>query len=95
MDEAEKCNDVFVKAFPKNIEQDTDGDESQETDTHLRCRGFGSFNWRMKYPIELPLDPKQDLGANQLSIELWDFDLIGDNTMIGYTIFDLNEHNIL
>lgn len=28
----------------------------QSTDTHLRAKGFkGSFNWRMKFPVKLPL----------------------------------------
>ncbi len=94
-DEAEKCNDVFVKAYPKNIANDTDGDESQETDIHLRCRAKGSFNWRIKYKFQLPLDPVEDQGADRFGIEIWDWDLMDGNDKIGNAEFSLNTSNML
>jgi hypothetical protein len=33
-----------------------EGGEWKESDIHMRARdGKGSFNWRMKFPLELPL----------------------------------------
>ena len=43
-DEAEKCNDVFVRIGLQNKP-----DEYQESDIHWRCRSNGFFNWRMKF----------------------------------------------
>ena len=94
-DEAEKCNDVFVRAYPKNIGSDIDGDKPQDTDTHLRCRNKGSFNWRMKYNFKLPLDPLEDEGADRFALEIWDWDLLSGDDKIGYTEFNLNTSNML
>ena len=60
MDEATKCNDLFVKGILGNTEL--------ETDTHWRCRAKGSFNWRWKFPMKLPLDPEEDYGKDVLTV---------------------------
>jgi hypothetical protein len=44
------------------------GGKSFETDTHWRCRNKGSFNWRMKFNVKLPLDPDEDYGADILTV---------------------------
>jgi hypothetical protein len=36
----------------------------------------------MKYKYQLPLDPEQNLGEDIFVIEMWDFDLMG-NDLIG------------
>ena len=59
-DEATKCNDLFLKGIL--------GNTSLETDTHWRCRNKGSFNWRWKFPITLPLDPDEDYGKDILTV---------------------------
>ena len=52
--------DMFVKCR-------VGGADYQSTDTHLRAEGGdGSFNWRMKYDVELPLLGE---GAGQLAIQ--------------------------
>ena len=48
-DEGMDCSDLYVRASIEN-------GEWKETDVHMRARdGRGSFNWRMKFPLELPL----------------------------------------
>ena len=53
-----KCNDLYVTGIL--------GDKKLETDTHWRCRAKGSFNWRFKFPVTLPLDPDEDYGKDIL-----------------------------
>ena len=45
-------SDLFVTAWMEG-----QGDKKQRTDTHWRCEKghVGSFNWRMKFPITLPM----------------------------------------
>ena len=52
-DDAEgMVSDLFVTAWMEG-----QGDKKQRTDTHWRCEKghVGSFNWRMKFPITLPM----------------------------------------
>lgn len=39
-----------------------------ETDTHWRCRNKGSFNWRWKYKIMLPIDENKNYGEDRFEI---------------------------
>jgi hypothetical protein len=55
-----KCNDLFAIGMLNGLKL--------ETDTHWRCRRDGSFNWRWKYPIILPLDPDEDYGKDILTV---------------------------
>jgi hypothetical protein len=55
-----KCNDLFAVGIL--------GGKTLESDTHWRCRGLGSFNWRWKFPITLPLDPDEDYGKDILTV---------------------------
>jgi hypothetical protein len=53
--------DMYVKAS-------IGGSPCQSTDTHLRAEnGTGSFNWRMKFDVELP--PARE-GAAQLVLQV-------------------------
>ena len=59
----------------------------QKTDVHWRCRnGQASWNWRIKIPIELPLDSPE---KGRLMLQLWDQDVIKWNEVIGDTQVDL------
>jgi hypothetical protein len=69
-----KCNDLYLKGIL--------GAKTLETDTHWRCREKGSFNWRLKFPLTLPLDPDEDYGKDILTMQMWDRDIIGANDMI-------------
>jgi len=52
----------------------SDAAMERKTDTHLQATdGVGNFNWRMKFPITLPVT--QEGGAN-LKIQVWDWDAL-------------------
>lgn len=74
-DALEGCNDLFLKG--------TLGPKTLETDTHWRCRAKGSFNWRWKFPVTLPLDVDDDYGGDILKLQLFDRDIVGSNELIG------------
>lgn len=61
-DELTKCNDLFLIGILG------DGKQQLETDTHWRCRKKGSFNWRFKFHMNLPLDPDEDYGSDVLTL---------------------------
>lgn len=61
----------------------------------LKSTEKGSFNWRWKIPISLPLDPNKDYGMDRFKVQLWDKDLIGGDELIGETDVDLNIHKML
>ena len=82
-DEATKCNDLFLTGIL--------GDKKLETDTHWRCRAKGSFNWRWKFPITLPLDPDEDYGKDILQLQMWDKDITDANDLIGEMQVLLND----
>lgn len=57
-------NDLYIKAWVQ-------GEAAQETDTHWRCKkGKGSFNWRMKFDVELPMK------FPYLTVQMWDRDIV-------------------
>mmetsp|Transcript_9637 Transcript_9637/g.30891 ORF Transcript_9637/g.30891 Transcript_9637/m.30891 type:complete len:1963 (-) Transcript_9637:92-5980(-) len=59
----------------------------QKTDIHWRCRnGKASWNWRIKIPVELPLETPED---GRLTLQLWDQDVIKWNDVIGDAQIDL------
>ncbi|GMF53162.1 unnamed protein product [Phytophthora fragariaefolia] len=70
-------SDLFVKCWL----QDRD-DNSQSTDTHWRARhGRASFNWRMKFDVELPLDPEKEADRGYLHFQMWDRDVVYDDCL--------------
>lgn len=73
----EGTSDVFIKSF-------FDPDQDYSTDTHYRCQtGTASFNWRKNIPL------KSKEGEYILTIQAWDWDLIGSNQIIGECQVDL------
>lgn len=59
----------------------------QKTDVHWRCRnGQGSWNWRIKIPVDLPLDSPE---KGRLVVQLWDQDIIKWNEVLGDAQVDL------
>jgi hypothetical protein len=66
-DQFEDMNDLYIKC---RMGADVAGEQS--TDTHLRLPAGqkGSFNWRMKFPLKLPVSEDCEGGA-RLTIEVW------------------------
>ncbi|KAJ8599790.1 hypothetical protein CTAYLR_004010 [Chrysophaeum taylorii] len=61
--------------------------KKQKTDIHWRCQnGRASWNWRIKIPLELPLDSPE---KGRLTVQLWDQDIIKWNDVIGEAQIDL------
>lgn len=72
--------DIFIAAM-------LDGGERQETDVHWNSNdGYGSFNWRMKFPIMIPY-PKP-----RLKIQLWDKDLLSPNDVKAECVLNLDKY---
>ncbi|KAH7491166.1 Dysferlin [Phytophthora ramorum] len=70
-------SDLFVKCWLQNRD-----DKSQSTDTHWRARhGRASFNWRMKFDVELPLDPEKEADRGYLHFQMWDRDVVYDDCL--------------
>ena len=68
----EGVSDLYVRAWVNK-------EVPKETDTHYRCqRGEGSWNWRIKFPVNL--DGKSPY---ELMLQLWDRDFFSSNAYIG------------
>ena len=77
-------SDVFVKA---HFEGKHDAPEHcHRTDTHWKSTGECSFNWRMKFPVELPYKN----GPMRLKFSMWDEDAVGEDDMICEGILDMS-----
>lgn len=64
-------NDLYITGL-----LDGPGARRQRTDTHLRSKkGKGSFNWRMKFPVTLPMK------SPRFSIQIWDMDFFSPNVI--------------
>lgn len=56
-------------------------DDRQSTDTHWLCRsGAGSWNYRVKIPIELPINTREE---GRLRVQLWNRNIIRSNELVG------------
>ncbi len=88
-DELTKSNDLFARGGLMR------GDFHRETDTHWRCRNKGSFNWRWKFDLSLPIDENKNYGEDKFMLQLWDRDIISHNDLIGETEISLNLHKML
>lgn len=83
------CNDVFLRGGVMR------GNNFLETDTHWRCRSDGSFNYRWKFDITLPVEDERNYGEDRFKLQIWDRDLIMPNDLIGETEINLNMHKML
>ena len=71
----EDVSDLYVKASLPAF------DTSMKTDTHYRAQGgFGSFNWRMKFVIEI--DEYFHKNKADLALMLYDKDLLSKNDFV-------------
>ena len=78
--DVEGTTDAYIRAFISD-------DSVQETDTHYRCTtGSPSFNYRLKFNIQMPITQK-----SLLSLQLWDRDLIKSNDVICEWTLDLSD----
>ena len=69
MDTTEDMNDLFFTGW-------VEGCDKQSTDTHWRARnGKGSFNWRMKFDVELGHNTKA-MKFPYLHMQAWDKDVL-------------------
>lgn len=67
MDTVSNMNDLFVRCWMEGKEK-----QKQQTDCHYRCKGGkGSFNWRMKFPLSLPMKALYET----LHLQIWDRDI--------------------
>jgi hypothetical protein len=80
-DKLTHASDLFVRAVLTGLPPNATGAPgsrvsrtTEETDTHWRVRhGEGSFNWRMVFPVELPMKEAR------LTLSVWDNDIITPN----------------
>jgi len=73
-------NDLYITGL-----LDGPGARRQRTDTHLRSKkGKGSFNWRMKFPVTLPMK------SPRFSIQIWDMDFFSPNDSICEVLLGLS-----
>jgi Ca2+-dependent lipid-binding protein len=73
----EGTSDAYFRSF-------LNPDKDQMTDTHYRCQdGNPSFNWRSKFNVQ-SLE-----GDYVLTVQAWDWDLIGGDELIGECQFDI------
>jgi len=65
----EDCSDLYVTGIVD--------EKQQKTDTHFRAQGgIGSFNWRMIWPIKLPMENPT------ITFQIWDKDYFSPNDFI-------------
>lgn len=70
-------SDLLVKTWLQSKD-----DKAQSTDTHWRAKnGKASFNWRMKFDLELPIDPDSEADKGYLHFQMWDKDLLYDDCL--------------
>ena len=61
--------------------------ETQETDTHYRSSsGEGNFNWRMIFPVKLPM--KNPL----ITFKVYDRDLLSGNDYLASGSFSISDY---
>ena len=86
-DEQTNANDLYITGRLQCTTEDDEPNE-QQTDLHFRSHdGFGSFNWRMKFPIKLP--KKKFLHYPRFRLQIWDKDYFTPNDCISECIIPL------
>jgi len=70
VDTLEDAIDIFITGK-------LDDGTTLKTDTHFRStNGRGSFNWRMVFPVKLPLK------SNRITFQIWDKDIFSRNDYV-------------
>jgi len=80
------ASDLFVRfALP--------GMSSKDTDTHWRCKGGGgSWNWRVKMMIELPIKNREEA---RLTVKMMERNIFTADTLIGQNTVNLYDWFLL
>src|SRR5690606_4770306 len=69
-----------------------EGCDYQDTDTHWRCKkGKGSFNWRMKFDVELGHNTRA-MKFPYLRFQMWDKDILKWNDCIAEGTVNLGKY---
>lgn len=70
-------SDLMVKVWLQNKDE-----KAQTTDVHWRAKnGKASFNWRMKFDLELPIDQDNEADRGDLHFQMWDKDILYDDCL--------------
>ena len=87
MDDLTDASDLYITG---ELETSVEEEQNlQQTDLHFRSRnGKGSFNWRMKFPIELPKRPNK---YPRLKLQIWDKDWFSPNDFIAEATIPLKQ----
>lgn len=92
LDVLTNMNDMFINAelTTVGIQNGKPDRTMRETDVHWRAKGNkGSFNWRMKFDVELPMSGKS---PNKLTLKCLDKDpMTFSEDMIGYADIDVGK----
>ena len=85
MDTITNMNDLYVKCWMEDC-------EPQCTDIHWRAKGGkGSWNWRMKFDVELGHNTKV-IKFPYLHVQAWDQDILKWNDIIAESVIDLGRY---
>jgi hypothetical protein len=78
----QKSLDLFARFYMEGDER-----HKQDTDTHWFCKtGSGSWNWRIKIALELPIKARE---LGKLKIQMWERNVITSNTIVGESFVSL------
>jgi len=84
MDALEDMNDLYFTGW-------VEGCDKQSTDTHWRAKnGKGSFNWRMKFDVELGHNTKA-MKFPYLHMQAWDKDIVKYNDCIAESMIMMDK----
>jgi len=81
----EKMSDIFVSAYLDGAPTNKLTGKAQTTDTHWRSEdGEGAFNWRIVYPLVLPMATPP-----RLKLAVWDRDMLKPSDAIAEAVLNL------
>jgi hypothetical protein len=81
----QNMTDLFIKCWPE-------GCDEQETDTHWRSKkGKASFNWRMKFDVELGHNTRA-MKFPRLHFQMWDRDVVKWNDCFADGSLDIGKY---
>jgi C2 domain. len=81
--DSEGCVDIYITCK-------LDDGRTLKTDTHARSQnGKGSFNWRMVFPVTLPMK------SHRLTFQIWDKDLLSKDDFISDATLDITNEAMM